>query len=161
MQKLISIYRTDEDSLRYKGRGYERAISPQEHLNEFLDDGWTVLHMTPFGVGTGLGSQINKPKFNPELMQATAAGYLAVALDDGITNKRHKLISIYRGDWQSDGSPKAGIQQTEHLEKYFKKGWKVIDMQALGAGSGQDASGGGVQGYLAVLLEKQVSYPIG
>lgn len=67
MQKLVTIY--------FRDYPLGAAHDVQEHLTEFLSDGWEVVSMTPVGssVGTGSGGDENQE-------EGCVKGWLAVLL---------------------------------------------------------------------------------
>ncbi len=46
-QKLVTIFLSDDD---------DEDMEVQEHLEEYLDDGWTVRSVVPVGAGAGYGA---------------------------------------------------------------------------------------------------------
>jgi len=46
MQKLVTIFLSDDD---------DDDMEVQEHLDEYLEEGWHVVSLTPFGAGAGYG----------------------------------------------------------------------------------------------------------
>ena len=46
MQKVVTIFLSDDD---------DDDMEVQEHLDEYLEEGWHVVSMAPFGAGAGYG----------------------------------------------------------------------------------------------------------
>jgi hypothetical protein len=47
MQKLVTIFLSDDD---------DEDMEVQEHLDDYLEEGWTIRSMVPFGAGAGYGT---------------------------------------------------------------------------------------------------------
>ena len=47
MQKLVTIFISDDD---------DEDMEVQEHLDDYLEEGWTIRSMVPFGAGAGYGT---------------------------------------------------------------------------------------------------------
>jgi hypothetical protein len=159
MQKLISLYRSDSGCTSGSPSKEKKAVGQQEHLNEYLENGWTVSRIATFGCGAGLATSIKSPDYPSDLLgtDTHVGGYLAVLIEEGRPDLKHKIVSFHRSNWDTAGERhNRGVSQVEHLNEYFEDGWEAIDMIALGAGSGQDATGGEIQGYLVVLMEKGI-----
>ncbi|MDJ0788942.1 MAG: hypothetical protein QNK05_19220 [Myxococcota bacterium] len=70
MQKLVTIFLSDDD---------DDDMEVQTHLDEYLDDGWTVKSLTPFGTGSAYGSGGE----SEEEGHCYVAGWLAILLEKG------------------------------------------------------------------------------
>ena len=66
MQKLVTIYFNDENSATH---------GVQEHLSNFLRDGWRIATMVPLGSSVGSGGN----EYHPE--EGKVKGWLAVLLE--------------------------------------------------------------------------------
>jgi len=70
MQKLVTIFLSDDD---------DDDIEVQEHLGEYLDDGWAVKSITPFGTGAGYAGGGESESEG----HCYVAGWLAVVIEKG------------------------------------------------------------------------------
>ncbi len=68
MQKLVTIFLSDDD---------DDDMEVQEHLEEFLEDGWHIQTMTPLGAGAGYGAGGESDAEG----HCYVAGWLAVVLE--------------------------------------------------------------------------------
>jgi len=68
MQKFITIFLTDDD---------DDDMEVQEHLDEYLEEGWSIRSVTPFGAGAGYGSGGGSDTEG----HCYVAGWLAVVLE--------------------------------------------------------------------------------
>lgn len=68
MQKLVTIFLSDDD---------DDDMEVQEHLGDYLEDGWKVKSITPFGAGAAYSSGGESDTEG----HCYVAGWLAVILD--------------------------------------------------------------------------------
>ncbi len=68
MQKLVTIFLSDDD---------DDDMEVQEHLDEYLEEGWTIRSVTPFGTGAGFGAGGESDTEG----HGYVAGWLAVVLE--------------------------------------------------------------------------------